>query len=181
MLRSMLEQNGESCWCRRGASNAENWFFILASGVILLAGCAASLERPSIVVAPPLVQINLDDLPAAQNPHAAHQQRILQWQDENGVIAKGGLMKALPQRNANMAANRARDLGIEGDEGGGDEIVGTQGMDWIQRGPDNIGGRTRALLIDPRNTNRMWAGGVFRAGYGRHVRDAALLPVCGAK
>jgi photosystem II stability/assembly factor-like uncharacterized protein len=31
---------------------------------------------------------------------------------------------------------------------------------WILRGPDNIGGRTRALLIDRDNSNLMFAGGV---------------------
>ena len=32
--------------------------------------------------------------------------------------------------------------------------------DWISRGPDNIGGRTRAILIDKDNSNLMFAGGV---------------------
>lgn len=31
---------------------------------------------------------------------------------------------------------------------------------WILRGPDNIGGRTRALLIDKNNSNLIFAGGV---------------------
>lgn len=31
---------------------------------------------------------------------------------------------------------------------------------WDEMGPDNVGGRTRALLIDPTNPNRMYAGGV---------------------
>jgi hypothetical protein len=34
------------------------------------------------------------------------------------------------------------------------------GLKWTEMGPDNVGGRTRALLIDPRNPNRMYAGGV---------------------
>ncbi len=34
------------------------------------------------------------------------------------------------------------------------------GSDWIFRGPDNIGGRTRALLIDKDNSNILFAGGV---------------------
>jgi len=36
---------------------------------------------------------------------------------------------------------------------------GTQGV-WKFRGPDNIGGRTRAILIDKDNSNLMYAGGV---------------------
>jgi len=34
------------------------------------------------------------------------------------------------------------------------------GVKWTFRGPDNIGGRTRALLIDKDNSNIMYAGGV---------------------
>jgi hypothetical protein len=33
-------------------------------------------------------------------------------------------------------------------------------MVWEELGPDNVGGRTRALLIDKNNSNRMYAGGV---------------------
>ena len=34
------------------------------------------------------------------------------------------------------------------------------GLNWEELGPDNIGGRTRAILIDKSNTNRVYAGGV---------------------
>lgn len=33
-------------------------------------------------------------------------------------------------------------------------------MDWISRGPDNVGGRTRGLVIDKDNSNLLIAGGV---------------------
>lgn len=33
-------------------------------------------------------------------------------------------------------------------------------VDWIEEGPDNIGGRTRAILIDHTDENVVWAGGV---------------------
>jgi hypothetical protein len=33
-------------------------------------------------------------------------------------------------------------------------------VDWIEQGPDNIGGRTRAILVDHVDENRIWAGGV---------------------
>ncbi len=36
----------------------------------------------------------------------------------------------------------------------------TLGLDWRELGPDNIGGRTRAILIDNENPNLMFAGGV---------------------
>jgi len=34
------------------------------------------------------------------------------------------------------------------------------GIDWYEMGPDNVGGRTRAILIDKNNTDRIYAGGV---------------------
>jgi hypothetical protein len=38
---------------------------------------------------------------------------------------------------------------------------------WEEKGPDNIGGRTRAILVDKNNNNNIWAGsvtgGVFRS------------------
>lgn len=33
-------------------------------------------------------------------------------------------------------------------------------LTWREEGPDNIGGRTRAILIDKNNINRIWAGSV---------------------
>ena len=33
-------------------------------------------------------------------------------------------------------------------------------VQWIEHGPDNIGGRTRAILIDHTNQQRIWSGGV---------------------
>ena len=91
-------------------------------------------------------------MPAATNPYRAHEQRVLQWQDENGKIADGVLMNALKEREANIKAQEIK----LGEVGG----VGIESLDWIQRGPANIGGRTRALVIDPRDTNHVWAGAV---------------------
>ena len=36
------------------------------------------------------------------------------------------------------------------------------GVTWVERGPNNIGGRTRALMVDPNDTTakKVWAGGV---------------------
>jgi hypothetical protein len=36
----------------------------------------------------------------------------------------------------------------------------TKSFSFIEQGPDNIGGRTRAIQIDRTNINRVWAGGV---------------------
>ncbi len=34
------------------------------------------------------------------------------------------------------------------------------GLEWEEMGPDNVGGRTRGIVIDPANPDRMWCGGV---------------------
>jgi PKD repeat protein len=41
-------------------------------------------------------------------------------------------------------------------------IPGSAGHPWVERGPDNVGGRTRALMWDPNASsgNKVWAGGV---------------------
>jgi hypothetical protein len=36
----------------------------------------------------------------------------------------------------------------------------SKSISFIEQGPDNIGGRTRAIQIDRNNNNRLWAGGV---------------------
>ena len=36
----------------------------------------------------------------------------------------------------------------------------SKSITWTERGPDNIGGRTRAIQIDRSNRNKIWAGGV---------------------
>lgn len=48
----------------------------------------------------------------------------------------------------------------------------TLGLDWKELGPDNISGRTRAILIDSENPNLIFAGGV--AGGLWVSRDAGL-------
>ncbi len=135
---------------------------LMTSGLMVIAGCASESELSSTLdlgvseEMPAVVHAGPGELPIAEHPHEAHEQRILQWQDENGNIADDALVNALRQRGENIAAQQA----VPGVDLNGDQLVGTQGRAWVQRGPDNIGGRTRALVIDPRNTQRMFAGGV---------------------
>ncbi|MFY0627305.1 MAG: choice-of-anchor J domain-containing protein [Reichenbachiella sp.] len=39
-------------------------------------------------------------------------------------------------------------------------IPGENGAPWVERGPTNVGGRTRALTFDPNIENKVWAGSV---------------------
>lgn len=48
-------------------------------------------------------------------------------------------------------------------------------INWIERGPDNIGGRTRAIMFDPNDATdkKVWAGGVFGGlWYNDDITDA---------
>ena len=49
-------------------------------------------------------------------------------------------------------------------------VTGNAG--WTELGPGNIGGRTRALVIDPNDTSRLFAAGVVVGGF-----TAALAPL----
>jgi len=95
---------------------------------------------------------NLDTSPPrATHPYEAFKWRRLSWLDENGQIAPGVLRRAEAQLRDNLAASaRLRDTGSP--------AFGPN--DWTERGPSNIGGRTRCLVIDPDNPSRMWAGAV---------------------
>ncbi len=44
---------------------------------------------------------------------------------------------------------------------------------WVEMGPDNIGGRVRAICVDPNNSQKLWAGsvtgGLFRSVDGANT------------
>ncbi|MGC6487277.1 MAG: WD40/YVTN/BNR-like repeat-containing protein, partial [Planctomycetota bacterium] len=81
--------------------------------------------------------------------------RLLTMQDEFGNYDPGDRAKAKAQRRATVEH-------LEATDGGG---IGN--LSWVERGPDNIGGRTRALLIHPTIPSRLYAasvgGGVWRS------------------
>ncbi|HLG01944.1 MAG TPA: T9SS type A sorting domain-containing protein [Bacteroidia bacterium] len=57
-----------------------------------------------------------------------------------------------------LAAREAANQAISAFRQGDPDQVAT--VNWTELGPDNVGGRTRALVIDPANSNHMFAGGV---------------------
>ncbi|MFN0278186.1 MAG: hypothetical protein ACKVRN_06235, partial [Pyrinomonadaceae bacterium] len=85
------------------------------------------------------------------------------WRDENGHVSVYGLANAVAQRDAYLAAHNPPD-------GFGDK--GVANMNWLSRGPQNVGGRTRSLVINKNDPtgNTMWAGavsgGVWRSTNG---------------
>ncbi len=89
--------------------------------------------------------------PDATCPECAEEWRADAWRNENGSVAIDGLANAVAQRDAYLAAHNPPD-------GLGDK--GTAEMNWLTKGPQNVGGRTRSLLIDPDDPRKIWAGAV---------------------
>ncbi len=92
---------------------------------------------------------------SAERPAATEAMKAFLWRqqierDENGRIPRGALLAALQQRD-----RLARSVVTTG-------LTKTAGLEngWAFRGPSNVGGRTRALLIDPRRPSHLWAGSV---------------------
>jgi photosystem II stability/assembly factor-like uncharacterized protein len=82
----------------------------------------------------------------------AHEWRRLAWLDEKGKVDPLAHQRAIEQRDANYTYFHT----MQGD--GFPRVVSP--ILWQERGPDNIAGRTRSLLIDPTNPNLMFAGTV---------------------
>jgi CSLREA domain-containing protein len=83
--------------------------------------------------------------------------RRLQLQDENGNIPPDGLLKAQSHIRQMAAAQstRAQASGVTSPQAGG---LFPGAWDW--RGPGNIGGRIRSIVINPDDTQQMWVGSV---------------------
>ncbi len=96
--------------------------------------------------------------PVTGGPDRAMEWRLLRWRDEQGNYSSAAVEQARAQRQANADHYAALD------EAG----IGRFG--WVERGPSNIGGRTRSLVIDPANPSVMFAGsvggGVWRSNNG---------------
>jgi hypothetical protein len=86
--------------------------------------------------------------PPTGGPDGARLWRLERWRDENGVFDPSLVEVARAERDANAAHHDALD------------IAGIGRFGWVERGPVNIGGRTRSLVINPANTSEMWAGAV---------------------
>lgn len=97
-------------------------------------------------------------VPVPGGPDAAMRWRLERWRDEHGRYDTAMVEAARAQRAANAAHHDAID----------DAGIGRYG--WVERGPSNIGGRTRSLVIDPANANVMFAGavggGIWRTSNG---------------
>lgn len=132
----------------------------------LLAGCSGS-DRPApgdSEPAPPTKPHRIGAVarpPSPDSPGEALAWRMLRWRDEHGRIAPDALPQALRVREQIAAA----------DDGG---VAPTA---WVERGPSNISGRTRSLIIDPRDPNHLIAGSVGGGMWRSTDRAATWEPV----
>ncbi|RIK66412.1 MAG: hypothetical protein DCC65_09720 [Planctomycetota bacterium] len=90
-------------------------------------------------------------LPRAVNPDEARRWRRKTWADENGEIKPGSLRAAMAQRLEILGQVAQR---------GATRFAGLDPAEWIERGPRNVGGRSRSILIDPNDPNHLLAGAV---------------------
>ena len=81
-------------------------------------------------------------------PADAIRWRAERWVDEHGNLPADGWQRALRAREQLVAATGALDDG------------GVAPNAWVERGPNNVAGRSRTLAIDPRDTRVLWSGGV---------------------
>ncbi len=98
------------------------------------------------------------------DPDAPMRLRGGAWKDENGNIKENGIADALAQRDLYLSNHMPTD-GF-GDKGDAASIPAPQvPTNWISRGPQNLGGHTRSILLYPTfgpvpvDRGIMWAGG----------------------
>lgn len=135
---------------------------LLAFGVLLLFGLSAVLpgldsvqsQSSSLSVATrPWKE------PRPDHPGEALRFRRLQMQDEKGFIPPDGLEKARQQVALMKAAQQQRKK-TQGKSTPSLQAAGIEPDSWTWIGPGNIGGRIRAIVIDPISVNTMWVGSV---------------------
>ena len=87
--------------------------------------------------------------------------RFRKWQqaDEKGVVAPNGAVVAMGRRKALARAGTLAGLGKGMQQAAIAGVTpGAGSGSWTWIGPGNIGGRTRAIVIDPSNPSRMLLG-----------------------
>ncbi len=94
--------------------------------------------------------------PAGKKSENEKQKRLRDLFDQEFEMTKDPALGYVPSERLQQAYREMR----ERKETASFKKSAVAGANWTERGPDNIGGRTRALLWDPNTTNKVWAGGV---------------------
>jgi len=83
-------------------------------------------------------------------PDKAHAWRMLAWRGSNGRIPADGRLRALAQRDANLAALKLKPSLKP--------VLPPLTPVWTSAGANNVGGRTNTIAICPTNTNLIFVG-----------------------
>ncbi|WP_420318870.1 T9SS type A sorting domain-containing protein [Ekhidna sp.] len=89
-----------------------------------------------------------EQIPKKDRPDLAMQQNFLMTVDpETRTVPVERLVKAFKEKKTYLSGRSSASI---------------PGITWTERGPNNVGGRTRALMWDPNdvNTQKLWAAGV---------------------
>ena len=127
--------------------------------------------------------------------------RNLQRRSDDGKVKPDGLMRGFEHRKEvlkKIAEKRAAKQAGKGALAGGQStldpavsgtpvdllssgvdagLAGLASNQWTELGPGNIGGRLRAILIDPDDTNSIWVGGVAGGIFHSSDHGASFTPV----
>lgn len=134
--------------------------------VVAAAGAGAPTDNPhELTLAEGRAKYSPLKRPGTSGPREAEEWRRMRKLDENGQLDPNARRVALAQRDANLAAWALM-------EGGG---IGR--YNWVEEGPSNIGGRTRALVIHPTTTTRIFAGTVGGGIWRSENSGASWTPV----
>jgi len=101
--------------------------------------------------------------PAPTGAAGAAEWRRLTWRSERGEAQPEDWLRADAQLRSALAVKNLhldRGFGQDGSLPSAASVAGIDPADWTFRGPNNVGGRVRSVLIDPRNANRLLAGSV---------------------
>lgn len=97
-----------------------------------------------------------------ENPRKAFEWRLRSMEDKHGRIPPGAFHRANVHRRENIKHGRKRRPGSQ--------AATLSPFSWISRGPQNVGGRTLALLVHPNNNQVLFAGtasgGIWRSVNG---------------
>jgi photosystem II stability/assembly factor-like uncharacterized protein len=155
----------------------------LAAERRLIPGHVAELARRRGVTAAmlrampePIVRRTLGRLQYADLPRIRESFRHRQALDDEGRLPPQGLQRAFRQHRGFVPAASAQIAGVPtGPRAAPAAPPPAAGLNpahtgWTSLGPGNIGGRIRSIIIDPRDSNRLWAGsvggGIWQTGDG---------------
>ncbi|MBL8182322.1 MAG: VCBS repeat-containing protein [Blastocatellia bacterium] len=126
--------------------------FVSVSALVVWKGSLFPAQTDNLATSEsPLTPTSKRKGPKGDGPGLAHEWRRLAWKDQNGSVALNGRSAALSQRDAHLAQQKVGERYVPG---------AISNLVWTSRGPQNVGGRTRSLIVHPSNSNILWAGAV---------------------